>query len=178
MMPDPESPRDAAVVVPVFRDPDGELCLVLLRRSEGGTHGGQLALPGGSRDPEDASLRDTAIRETCEEIGLTPEAIAVIEELPVIETRTTRFRIAPFLARIRPPGSWVVAEREVAEVIVVRVLDLLRPGVHGEEIETLPTGPEARPIPFYRIGPHRLWGATYRILHPILPRLAAGEWGV
>jgi len=26
------------------------------------------------------------------------------------------------------------------------------------------------------VGPHRLWGATYRILQPLLPRLAAGEW--
>ena len=36
--------------------------------------------------------------------------------------------------------------------------------------------PEPRLIEFYRVGPHRLWGASYRILQPLLPRLLAGEW--
>jgi 8-oxo-dGTP pyrophosphatase MutT (NUDIX family) len=174
----PSTRRDAAVLVPVYRDPEGALRLVLLRRAEGGLHGGQIALPGGKRDPGDASLRETAIREASEEIGLPAAAVEILADLPVLETRTTGFRIAPFLARIRPPASWVIAESEVAEVIVVRIEDLLAPGVHGDAIETFPTWKEPHRISFYRIGAHRLWGATYRILHPLLPRLVAGEWEV
>ena len=58
----------------------------------------------------------------------------------------------------------------------MRVSDLLRPGVHGESVERFPNWPEPVTIAFYRIGEHRLWGATYRILAPLLPRIAAGEW--
>jgi 8-oxo-dGTP pyrophosphatase MutT (NUDIX family) len=166
------------VLVPVYRDRSGDLRIVLIRRGERGMHGGQLAFPGGKPDPSDDTMLDTALREANEEIGLTIDAIEILEALPVFETLTTGFRIAPFLARIRPPDRWQVAEGEVAEVIEPRVVDLLAPGVHDEAVEHHPTWPGPRKISFYRIGPHRLWGASYRILHPLLPRLAAGAWEV
>lgn len=168
--------RDAAVLVPIYRDAVGELRLVLVRRSEGGLHGGQLAFPGGKREPGDRSAFDTALREAAEETGLDPRRVEVLAELPVLETRTTNFRIAPFLARVIPPERWRPPPAEVAEVIEVRLADLVRPEAHGESVERFPTWPGPRTIEFYRVGPHRLWGVSYRILHPLLPRLAAGEW--
>ena len=53
---------EAAVLLPVYRDGDGELRLVLVQRGSGGVHGGELAFPGGKRDPDDNSLLDTALR--------------------------------------------------------------------------------------------------------------------
>ena len=44
--------REAAVLVPVYPRSDGELIVVLVGRVQGGVHGGQLALPGGERDPQ------------------------------------------------------------------------------------------------------------------------------
>jgi len=58
------------------------------------------------------------------------------------------------------------------------VEELLTPGVHDSALESLPRWSEPRRIPFYRLPPYRLWGATYRILHPLLPRLVAGEWEI
>jgi 8-oxo-dGTP pyrophosphatase MutT (NUDIX family) len=178
MMPrDPhETRQDAAVLVPLFRDEHGALRLVLVRRAEGGVHGGQLAFPGGKPEPADVSAEATAMREACEETGLVPEAIEILATLPILETRTTGFRIAPFLARIRPPSRWVPQANEIVEVLEVPVDDLMRPEAHGETIESFPTWPEPRRISFYRVGPHRLWGASYRIFHPLLPRIVAGEW--
>src|SRR3954466_720202 len=92
--------RDAGVLVPLYRDPAGDVRLIMIRRTEGGLHGGQLAFPGGVRDPGDASLRDTALREAEEEIGLDPDRVEVLAELPVMETRITGYRITPFLARV------------------------------------------------------------------------------
>jgi hypothetical protein len=43
-------------------------------------------------------------------------------------------------------------------------------------MERFPQWPDPVRIAFYRVGPHRLWGLSYRILHPVLPRLLAGEW--
>jgi 8-oxo-dGTP pyrophosphatase MutT (NUDIX family) len=164
------------VLVPVYRDPDGDLRVVVVRRVERGLHAGQLAFPGGVRDPGDASLLETALREAEEEVGLPREDVRVLASLPMIETRTTGYRIAPFLGAIRRPASWRPSEREIAEVLEVRADDLARPETHGETIERFPSWPEPRAIAFYRVGPHRLWGASYRILQPILPRLLSGEW--
>lgn len=166
---------EAASLVPIFKGGDGEPRVVLVRRTEWGIHGGQLAFPGGKRDAEDPTLLDTALREAWEEIGLPREAVAVLAALPSLET-PTGFRIQPYLARIvRPPG-WRRDEREVAEILEVTLRDLLIPEAQGEEMVTLPGWPGPRRFPFTRVGRHVLWGATYRTLHPLLPRLLAGEW--
>jgi 8-oxo-dGTP pyrophosphatase MutT (NUDIX family) len=174
----PTDRQDAAVLVPVFRDAGGELRLVLVRRAAGGLHGGQLAFPGGPRESSDASPVETALREAHEEIGLAREAAVVLAALPAIETMISGFRVAPFLARITPPPRWIPAEREIAEVLEVRVADFARPEARGESVERFPAWLEPCRIPYFQVGAHRLWGATYRIVEPLIPRLLAGEWPI
>ena len=167
---------DAAVLVPLHRDAAGELRVVLVRRTEGGLHGGQLAFPGGKHDVGDASLRETALREACEEIGLEAASATVLAALDPIETRVTGFRIHPFLARVEPPRRWRPSAGEVAEVLEPTVAALADPANRGSSVEQFPGWPAPARIEFIRVGPHRLWGASYRILAPLLPRLTAGEW--
>ena len=95
---------DAALVIPVYRSSDGELHIVMILRQPGGVHGGQIAFPGGKHDPEDETMLDTAIREVREELGLLIDRADVLAELPVVETRTTGYRVFPYLARIQVPG--------------------------------------------------------------------------
>jgi 8-oxo-dGTP pyrophosphatase MutT (NUDIX family) len=176
-MKDSTRPRIAsAVLVPVYRGEDTELRLVLIRRTEGGVHGGHLAFPGGKHDPEDASLQDTALREAWEELGLDRYLVEVLTELPTVETMTTDFLIYPFLARITRPSTWNRSEREVAEVVEVKLADLARPEASGDDITQLSTWIAPQRGPFYRVGRYQVWGATYRILHPLLPHLLGGEW--
>jgi len=78
-------------------------------------------------------LRQTALRETWEEIGISSADIQILADLPVIDTRTTGFRISPFLGRIVPPLTWKRQAREVAEIVEVRLSDLARPEAHGYE---------------------------------------------
>lgn len=58
---------------------DPEALFIKRTSRKGDRWGGQVALPGGGRDPEDEDDRATAIRETAEEVGLdlTAHAIAV-----------------------------------------------------------------------------------------------------
>lgn len=170
--------REAAVLVPVYRDREGDLTLVMIRRADVGAHGGQIAFPGGKRDRGDATALETALREAREEIGLEPKDVAVIAALDRVETRSTGFVIAPFLARIRRPERWRPDPAEVEEVLEVRVRDLALPEARGESFETFPGSAEPSPIPFYRLAGHRLWGASYRIVHPLVPRLLSSEWPV
>ena len=169
---------DAAVLIPVYRSPDGELHIVMILRNPGGVHGGQIAFPGGKHDPEDETMLDTALREVREELGLIVERNDVLAELPMEQTRTTGYRVFPFLARITVPDRWQIAEREIAEIVDVKLTDLTRRDAHDKMIGRFPTWEKAQQVSFYRIGEHRLWGLSYRILQPVLARLVAGEWDV
>ena len=169
--------RESAVLVSVFRDSGGRVQLVVVRRVEGGVHGGQLAFPSGMREPGETEL-ETALREAEEEIGLPRTAVRILSVLPAIETRTTGFRIVPWLGRIERPAGWLPARAEVAAVIEVALDEPTEPGTRGEAKERFPTWPEPQRIEFYRLSPHRLWGASSRILDPLLPRLVAGQWEI
>ena len=170
--------QDAAVLIPVYRSIHGELRIVMVLRSDGGVHGGQVAFPGGKRDRSDSSMLETALREAREEVGLTSDRVEVLAHFPAIETRTTGYRVYPFLARITPPLRWQPAEREIADILDVALSELVRPDAHGTTVERFSTWQKSAEVSFYRVGSHRLWGLSYRILHPLIPRLIAGEWPV
>jgi 8-oxo-dGTP pyrophosphatase MutT (NUDIX family) len=78
----------------------------MILRNPVGVHGGQIAFPGGKRDPEDETMLDTALREVREELGLIVERNDVLAELPMEQTRTNGYRVFPYLARINVPKRW------------------------------------------------------------------------
>ncbi|HEY3152370.1 MAG TPA: CoA pyrophosphatase, partial [Candidatus Binatia bacterium] len=125
---------DAAVLIPVYRSQDGELHIVMILRNPGGVHGGQIAFPGGKRDPKDETMLDTALREVREELGLIVERNDVLAELPMEQTRTTGYRVFPYLARIHLPNRWRIAQREIAEILDIKLRELTRPDAHDKMI--------------------------------------------
>lgn len=169
---------DAAVLVPVFRSNDGELKLLVIKRSDHGIHAGQLAFPGGKREQSDKSLFETALRETEEEIGLMREAVIYLAELPAIETMTTGYRIHPFLGKIIPLQDWLIQEKEISEVIEVNLNDLVKDEFHATGMLIFEDWKEPREISYYKIGAYQLWGATYRIVKDLLPRLLNNEFNI
>jgi 8-oxo-dGTP pyrophosphatase MutT (NUDIX family) len=167
---------ESAVLAPLYRDPDGRLRLVFIRRSPFGRHGGQIAFPGGRREPEDPDLLTTALREAEEEIGLQRQSVDVLASLPIVDTVATGFRVAPFLGRLNgPPPVWRRQETEIDEILDVPLEDLTRPDAHAVETWQLSGWRAPRLIPYYRIGPYKLWGATYQIVGSIREFLADHE---
>lgn len=162
--------------MPVYRDTQGDLRLVLVRRAAGRVHGGQMAFPGGRPEPGDGSLAETALRETEEEIGLPRTSVTVLEQLPDVITLSSGYCITPFLARIDPPSRWQCDPREIDAVVVVNPLQLAA----SREIENRewPPLPGLHRTEFFRLGADKVWGATYRILDPLLERLISGHWKI
>lgn len=108
----------AAVLVPIIDR--GEPCLVFAKCTERvGHHKGQIAFPGGTVSPGDASLLDTALRECEEEVALPRAAVDVLGVLDDSETVATPFVITPFVRLVREPVEWKPDGREIATVIEV-----------------------------------------------------------
>lgn len=160
--------REAAVLIPVVGEADPTL-IFTVRTDTLPSHKGQISFPGGSIDPADESLRDAALREAHEEIGIEPEAVRVVGELDTFPTYVTGYVVTPFV-------GWLAAEpelhpnpAEVAEILHVPLAHLTEairaePGfVHAGQ--TYPT--EA-----WVHNDHVIWGVTARILRLLLIRLA------
>jgi 8-oxo-dGTP pyrophosphatase MutT (NUDIX family) len=171
-----EHRRIAAVLVPVFRDAEGRLRIVLIVRADRGLHGGQLALPGGKADADDETLLATALREAEEEVGLSPAEVEVIAELASVHSGPTRFEVHPFLARIPADVKWRPSEEEVVEVLTPLVEELGREDVRRELLFTSARFPDGLLVDGVPVGDHVLWGMTLRLLDDVVPRLLAGEW--
>ena len=134
--------RPSAVLVPLYRDPAGELRLVLVLRAPGGIHGSQLGLPGGRWEPEDGSLLETALREAEEEIGLSRDATRVLAELEPLETVVSDYLVHPFLATIVPPPEWRPAEGEIVAVVTPTVAALAAAETRAHREVTVDGRPE------------------------------------
>jgi 8-oxo-dGTP pyrophosphatase MutT (NUDIX family) len=156
--------------VPLFRDTDGEPHAVLTRRrADLRRHAGEISFPGGRRDPEDADLRATALREAEEEIGLARTEVRMLGELPAVSTFVTGYLIHPFVGLIPAVQHWRPSPREVDAVLELPLRTL-------RESRTR-TPMERRGISFetdaYIVAEHLIWGATARILDDLYEHIDA-----
>ncbi|MFC4548962.1 MULTISPECIES: NUDIX hydrolase [Halorussus] len=157
--------RDAAVLAPVV-ERDGEDHLLFTKRADHlGEHAGQMSFPGGGREPSDADLEATALREAEEEIGLRAEEAEVVGRLDDIRT-TTGYAVTPYVARV-PDREYTPDEREVAEIAVLPVSGFLDPENYENERREHPRYGEAV-VHFFHVGGYTVWGATGRILVQLL----------
>ncbi|HXR31624.1 MAG TPA: CoA pyrophosphatase [Solirubrobacterales bacterium] len=163
---------EAAVLVPLYGWPEEPGLVFTERRSDLRRHAGEISFPGGRRDPDDADLSSTALREAQEEIGLDPSAVRLGESLPSTKTFVTGYVIHPFVGHIPHPGE-LSLEPNPAEVETVLTfsLDVLR---KGYEIRRLVRRGIPIHTPTYEIEGHLIWGATARILGDLLSRLQPG----
>jgi 8-oxo-dGTP pyrophosphatase MutT (NUDIX family) len=148
------------VLVP---NPDSVL---LIRRAErvGDPWSGQIGLPGGRRDADDADLIATAIRETAEEVGLVLDRGRHIGTLDDVVPRTPvlpPIAVRPFVFTLdaRPP---LALNREVAEAHWVELAHLLDPGCRRDTTVTVREQPLV--VSAYIHGDLLVWGMTERIL--------------
>jgi 8-oxo-dGTP pyrophosphatase MutT (NUDIX family) len=156
----------AAVLVPLYEH-DGRLVAVFTKRhADLRRHAGEISFPGGRQD-EGEELRETALREAEEEIGLRRELVTIVGAVPPVSTFVTNYVIYPFVGLIEPGGEFVINPIEVEAVAELALPDL----VAGFERKRL----VRRGVPIktdtYTVEGNLIWGATARILGHLLERL-------
>ena len=164
--------RQASVLVPLFRN-DGQFWLLFTKRTNTVEHHkGEVSFPGGTVDKDDGSWERTAIRETCEEIGVREEEIEILGQLDDMTTLTSQFIIHPFVGMIPFPYSFHINTREVERLIEVPLEFFFNPSQpRPHRIEHKGGSLE---IPAFIYGDAVIWGATERILENFIGLIGHG----
>ena len=153
--------RPAGVLIPII-DRAGELTVLFTQRSADLTHHpGQISFPGGSMEEHDANLRATALRETHEEIGISPQQVSVIGYLGPTPT-ITGYAVTPTIGIVDPSSELIIDAMEVEYAFEVPLEFLLDEGsVQYTQREF--DGQEVPVVEFQYEG-QRIWGVTAHIL--------------
>jgi 8-oxo-dGTP pyrophosphatase MutT (NUDIX family) len=171
--PDP-SRRQAAVLLPLFKNAT-DYHLVFTKRTETVRyHKGQVSFPGGSFEPADGDLLTTALRESYEEVGIRPEHVSILGRLDDLATFSTSFTISPFVGLIPYPYPFRPDPIEVAIVFDASLSILADPTVGRRYIRARDDGATIEDYEFHVDG-HVIWGATARIIHHFL-EVMNGKW--
>ena len=147
-----EKRRASAVLIPLFYSQGQYHVLFTERSDEVNFHKGQVCFPGGTREPSDSSLLQTALRETEEEISLKAKDVEVLGEFDDNVTFTSDYIISPFVALMPYPYPLKADGKEIKEIFSVP-LSFLMDEANFE-----------RGSGVYKYEGHVIWGATARIL--------------
>ncbi|MBF0530997.1 MAG: CoA pyrophosphatase [Deltaproteobacteria bacterium] len=162
----------AAVLVPIYPDPEGLSLIFTKRTNHLDHHKGQISFPGGRRDPEDHDAKDTALRETYEEIGVRPEHVEILGRMNQ-DVTVTGFSLAPVVGLIPYPYQFKLHSYEVERLIIAPLSHLMDPANSGED--TYPWQGKQYKTYNYFYKNDVIWGATARIVHKLIILLTTGR---
>lgn len=171
-VPDRLAEAHAAVVL-VLRPGERETEALFIRRArvEGDPWAGHMALPGGRQSLTDASLRETAVRETREETGLLLGAEDLVGPVSQILPRATRLpSIAITAYAAAHDGRHEVRPNPEVEGWVWVPLSALRDPTNRSVLALEREG-ERREFPTVEYRGHTIWGLTHRIVQDVLSLL-------
>jgi 8-oxo-dGTP pyrophosphatase MutT (NUDIX family) len=136
-------------------------------------HSGEVSLPGGSFDPADGTMEQTALREAWEELGVPPERVDIVAALSPVWIPVSNFRITPFVGFMPERPPFKLAAGEVAALIETPLSALRRPDVLQGELREV-RGRHLH-VPYFAIDDYKVWGATALVLAEFVARVYPPE---
>ena len=162
-----ETFRPAAVLI-AFTEREEPGMLLLHRPSTMRAHPGQVAFPGGKRDPGETP-EETALRETYEELGIAPSEVKVIGRSDIYRTGSG-YEITPVLATVRADIEIRPNPAEVAQWFEAPAAFVLDPANHTtREVDYKGNRHSFNEVIW---DGHRIWGVTGAIVSNLARRLA------
>lgn len=161
-----QQPKKAAILALFYPDKNNNTHFLLTKRaSYKGTHSAQISFPGGKFDFEDKSLKNTALRETNEEIGVEKKDITVIKEMTDVYIPPSNFLVTPFIGYIKNTPLFI-KNYEVKELIPVSLDDFLnKTSILTTTLST--SYAKEITVPCFKLNSYIVWGATAMMLNEI-----------
>lgn len=140
--------------------------LLTLRNTYKGVHSNQVSFPGGKKELFDTDLKETALRETNEEVGVAPDAIQIIRSLTEVYIPPSNFLVQPFLGYTAEEPQFVLQEKEVAALVIVDFEDFLDDKSLFTAVKRTSYAREIE-VPAFNFNNFTVWGATAMMLSEV-----------
>jgi 8-oxo-dGTP pyrophosphatase MutT (NUDIX family) len=157
--------RKAAVLILLYLKDERLHLLFTKRTSIVEHHKGQISFPGGSADERDATLVQTALRETFEETGLDTSGVEILG-MYHDQWTPTGFCISPVVGYLATLPPLSPNRHEVEEIIEIPVSFFLDPA--NERVEVRHRSGKPIEVYFYHYKGHEVWGATAAMVRSFL----------
>ncbi|MGM8363368.1 NUDIX hydrolase [Flavobacterium sp. ARAG 55.4] len=156
-------PREAAVTMLFYPKNQQTHLVLIVRNSYEGVHSAQIAFPGGKFETGDINLRETALRETEEEIGISRSKIQIVKDFSPLYIPPSNFMVYPFLGVCTEEPAFILDPEEVASIIELPLEVFQDDAILS--VENLSTSYGAFiEVPAFKIDEHIVWGATAMML--------------
>ena len=163
------------ILVPLV-DLNGSPAVLYTRRSLSlSSHSGQVSFPGGKVDPQDASLVDTALRETVEELGSPRSSVEVWCQMPALSSNQRGdYSATPVVGFVKNYQNLKLklSSQEVSSVFCLPLSNLSSVSQQGYT-QFRVTNKPGYSLPVFTGGPHVVWGLTaiitFQLLRALLP---------
>jgi len=159
--------KQAGVLALFYPNSNHQTTLVLiLRKTYKGVHSAQVAFPGGKLEEEDASLEQTAIRETFEEVGVPIKTIEIVKRVSQVYIPPSNFYVQPYIGFARKNLCFIKQEDEVEAIIEVPLNHLLDDNMVVNQNVKTSYSAEVE-VPAFKLNGYIVWGATAMVLSEI-----------
>lgn len=152
----------AAVLILLYPDKESLYTVFIRRPDYPGIHSGQISLPGGKTEENDADITITALRETEEEIGINRQEVEILGFLSPLFIPVSNMLVNPVVGFIAEKPVFHSQPGEVAELIETAIEEFLKPENIQDKIKIIRLTRAI--VPFYNINGHHIWGATAMII--------------
>jgi 8-oxo-dGTP pyrophosphatase MutT (NUDIX family) len=156
--------RPAAVAIHLYPQNSAWHFILIERSTYNGQHSGQMAFPGGKPDPTDPHLEFTARRESVEEIGIPINNGQYLKTLTKVWIPVSGFEVSPFIFLHEAAPLLEPDPREVQQIEVVALKDLLDSSSLVNRDIHIPGGQVLEAHPCFMLNNKIVWGATALML--------------
>lgn len=161
-----ENAKQAAVLALLYPNKDNIVHLILiLRKTYKGVHSAQVGFPGGKVEKVDANLKETALREAEEEVGVNAKTVEVIKKMTSVYIPPSNYNVQPYLGITSRTPQFVKEEAEVEDLIEVPLKEFLNED--SVQTKTVTKNSVAIDVPAFKLNNHLVWGATAMMLNEI-----------
>lgn len=154
-----KNPRQAAVLM-LFYPKNGVTHLALIvRNSYPGVHSSQIGFPGGKVELEDKDLSETALRETYEEVGVSPDKVQIVKPFSTIYIPPSNFLVSPFMGISHQELTFIPDLDEVKRVLEFP-LSLFLDENTITKVKMSTSYANDIEVPAFMVEKYVVWGAT------------------